>query len=812
MQRDLDKFIYGAANMPAKIPSVLPGPPTANDPSGGNGTGSQEGTDSNTKSAPELSIAMVDGQPASVVIRIVHDRILDSQANARARTVDSNKDKPVQSIPSLAQFEVGEPEPSSNGQIPSFDAYVAQLSGLLPKIETARSSSAKMKEIAKEVDADLASYDPGALEFCGHLKQMLSSLDPTLQAFTAILELPPQYSTALMDLLRKFLADELLQQGISTVMDAGFSLLWQAAENLKTVQSSKEKTQAGADTLQAAYKDFHQHVAEICSPGQFSSSTELHMNNFTSMAAVVQQQFVFLRNNLLLIKAIGAVLLSNRDNLDGSGHDVFTKLELFYKALLPTLEVLVKNMDALPGMVDKIMASMKQNHSDVTFFFAASKTVSEQCRKVEQKVLAASGIRDYCIRFNFAKIPFEDILARLGLHADTVAASKASSSSNEIIHGQGLVVQIANALAVVGIALASYNINGLLEKYFGVDNLDTEMLALENKLKSSLGANSMEFKGNLSQLLDLSRPNKSYKITTTTVNKTQQPQETAVSILNPILDDDTAKSLMSITNDTKFKKDASLNPTVARWSAPGLPVSPYNNIYLLSWARVWDDLETQLSSSTFLAWYDLLEHLDALLKRWLTQPLPSLDSFPGAIHDLAKPLLDNLQSSLNHYSSAISKPLQQPLHDRMDKLIMGIVQLPQKDDAPDVLRLLPRRKDIQLAAPYALPPAAVDAARAALMQNKSPQDAFTTLDSDVAELSDFEDVAVHLRPYLEASDGIYTANNFSGKAALDALKSIHSSYLARIALELGKNTGNQDAVRSFLKLAGSENLIPPVKT
>ena len=224
--------------------------------------------------------------------------------------------------------------------------------------------------------------------------------------------------------------------------------------------------------------------------------------------------------------------------------------------------------------------------------------------------------------------------------------------------------------------------------------------------------------------------------------------------------------------------------------------------------RAWDKVEPNFPSRVFIDWYNLLERLDRLMKQrqaWQridanTPPLPPPPStLTGSGLDFWKLLEEKAVLGGSQYEPAIASPLQKPLHERIDQLFKGTVQLPTESAPKDILKLLPAPSQGQFPPRGALPQGAQNLLAGS--PNKKMSDPLSQI---VADQAIFEDLAVDLRPFLSAAGKIYTAAYLPADAGTAALTGFHDDYNLMDARKLLELTSDEAKAREFVKLSRSE--------
>lgn len=761
----------------------------------------------------KFGYALSDGHPVSVLLRIGQRRVV-------ARQAASLRDLPELLLPKDAFSEVGEPadeaappEAPSGGKFPQFDRYAAKYRELCIEMNQAKSYLVRLQEAASQADAGFANYTPEAAAFCGYYLDMLGGLDQILTASQQLLSLPLKYETVLTQKAAQWAKEIGLPDFISSDLFPGlFRIIAEVQKATAALQTDKKLAVEKATVVREAYSMFQAHVAQICSPEHFPKTLEPGVTTISSLVRVLERRLASTEKCFAVIYNLGEAIFQNRDKMGDKADEVWAKLGAIYDKLLPAIDSTLEDTKQIPGQLEDLYGSLMAMHGDVQRFFRATATVSELCRKVEAKVIAADQVRVYCTRINNALGPLEAVLEELGLHPDPPKRSgdTASLSTQTMLKGinERLAQPIVGLTDLLSEALY-LGLQALIENFFKLGDVNEEMSSLEEMLRKQSEGNIKKLDDAVQQLIRLVEPknHNTYTIppptrpdgtSATAPGDGVGPEATRFQVSSPLVDDTTARALGEILQEVNAIAASVVPPPAGapvaaaivtpKWAAPGVNPEPVVGYLLAARGREWDAAEPAHPSAVFTAWYGLLERLDRVMARraaWQRagpqapppQAMPASVASDAGRSALWTQLEANAVAGGAMYEEAIAAPLTKPLRDRVDLLLGGTVRLPAEAEAADgdLLKLLPPPKDGAALAPLYFVRAGLVASPAA-EGIEGEAERLAVAARVLADRDEFEAVASDLYPRLEAAADIYNARNLPPDAGTAALVRIRGDY------------------------------------
>jgi hypothetical protein len=511
-----------------------------------------------------------------------------------------------------------------------------------------------------------------------------------------------------------------------------------------------------------------------------------------------------------LLQSIREAVFREKSKLAGDTQGLMANLEATYAKLVPVAESISTNIKNAIEKVDTLFQLLPAVHNDVNRFFQAARALSELCRAVETKVIAAYRVKSLCMHIETAVGLFEGLLARLEVQADP------SSGVSELLKVYPKLPEPVEVTFNFLSTVICVGISALLNKYFKLSDLKETMASLKTDLDVSPSADVVLLEQALEQLIPFVATKKLAPYPASTNPEAPVPR---FQILNPLMDDnsantlsDTLQNVVGLAKNIKLQDGAALFPDLNKSLDPTSVRASENllkNMYLLTWAQAWDKAEPIHPSQVFLRWYSLLECLDGLIKKrknWqrLDKDAPLPQAAPVSLASSALTLWQKLEEKAtvggSQYNLAIITPLQKPLHERIDQLLGGLVQLPPSSAATDILKILPPSKEGQVTTAYEVPQSAQDLVASAFADSKVPE----ALSSINANQASFEEVAADLRPLLASAGGIYASSNLPPDAGVKAINDLHDDYNLIVATKLLELTNDQLKAKKYVELVGSE--------
>ncbi|KXX72978.1 hypothetical protein MMYC01_210444 [Madurella mycetomatis] len=780
----------------------------------------------------KFGYVLSDGHPVSVLLRIGQRRVV-------ARQAPSLENLPELPPPKDAFSEVGEPadkgppsEAPSGAKLPQFDRYAAMYKDLWIEMDQVKSYLTRLHEAASRADADFANYTPEAAVFCDYYLDMLSGLDPILSASQQLLNLPLKYETVLTQNATQWAKEIGLPDFISSDLFPGlFRIIAEVKAAIMALQTDKKLAVEKATAAGKAYSMFQAHVAQICSRDRFPKTLGPGVTNISSLVRLLERRLASTEKCFAAIYNLGESMFQNRDKMGDKADEVYAKLGAVYDKLLPVMDSTLKDTKAIPEQLKGLYDSLKAMHGDVQRFFKATAMVSELCRKVETKVIAADQVRVYCTRINNALGPFEAVLEELGLHPDPPKPSGDTVSLDMQTILKGVNERLAQPIVGLTDLLSEalyLGLQALIENFFKLSDVDEEMSSLGEMLRKQFGDDIKNLEDVVQQLIQLVEPKNHnlYSIPPAPPNgSTMTPGvgqgATRFQVSSPLLDDTTAQALGEILQEVnaiaasaELPAGASVATAIVtpKWAAPSVNPEPVVSYLLTARGREWDAVEPAYPSDVFRMWYELLERLDRVMaqrRAWqrtdpqapLPQAMPALVASDAGRSALWMQLEGKAVVGGPMYEEAIAKPLRKPLRDRVDLLLRGTVRLPAEAADGDLLKQLPPPKEGVALAPFYFVRVGLVAPPAAEGANEETE-RLAVAARVFADRDEFEEVARDLYPRLAAAVDIYNAHKLPLDAGMTALAEIRRDYRlmdARAWLEL---TNDEMTARKLLEVVG----------
>lgn len=289
-----------------------------------------------------------------------------------------------------------------------------------------------------------------------------------------LLLLPTKYRT----LITHDLADYVPKP----VIDPIFSTIDALLKPLDQLNQKLSDTSTHSANLSAAYHSFHDQVAKVCDGERFAKSLGQGVTSLGSMVRALQGRIDSTTKTLTILGELGKTVLEKGTNPDGDGERL-KKLEGIFATLIPILDTFLKDVQGLPQKLNAVHSTLTNVHSNVQTFFGAAVTISQQCREVEAKVVAADVIRVKCIRIHSIITPFESVLAQLGVRADTPAELQDSIKHAE----EHLKVPLSVVFEEILPSIAFFGLDLFLQRYFELSGITNQLVTLTTTLSSDKG-------------------------------------------------------------------------------------------------------------------------------------------------------------------------------------------------------------------------------------------------------------------------------------------------------------------------------------
>ncbi|KAF3914362.1 hypothetical protein AA313_de0210139 [Arthrobotrys entomopaga] len=477
--------------------------------------------------------------------------------------------------------------------------------------------------------------------------------------------------------------------------------------------------------------------------------------NLITFITSVRQRLNSTTTSLVAMRRVGCHFFRHDAEVgkDQDKKQIAAKLNVVYGDLVKVVDAAKIQGQSFPTQVENVYQKLATVHADVQSFFTASKDLSDQCRTVEAKLIAADRVRALCLRINNAVGPFEAVLDQLGVHADAVGAADNLKALGRVDSAVEFTSKILDAAVFAGIS-------SLLNSYFKFSDIDQPMIKLSTNLGKDFDTHLSEYEAELAKLITLVEPSKTTTYTLPTVEG--KPPSPVFALDNPLMDDATANSFSNVFQEILNTTGPNNVKTKAMsWTKPTRK-DPLviEEAYLQAWGAKWDAVETNNPSAVWISWYTQ-KRLDQLMDaRNAWQPKATA----GGVS----------------YRTAIQVPLQKPLQDRIHQLLQGVVQLQGDTGSADILKKLPPPVPEQqpTPVPWQLPVPAMD-----LIILANP---------DVLQL------------YMAAAGAFYAESKLPVSAGADALTGIHHDYNLIEARKLLEFTSNGTTAIDFAKLAKSD--------
>jgi hypothetical protein len=769
----------------------------------------------------------------------------------------------------IAAADAAPSPPTDSSWSPQFKNFAAKHALLTEALAQGQARLDKMNAIARRADALFARYTPGAAaDFADHAAHMLGRLDVLVGGNKALL-------TQLLDLRAAaaplpspassgdpWRAPIGLPDDFASAVTGIFDGLAAARQRLDAFET--HDLSAAASSVALAYRASEQRVADICAPpDRFARTRALGVTSFAALIDALQQWCGNLAGAFAFVAALGADVFEQQQTGgklagDDEGAQVLAQLDAEYAKLADVVQGVASGIKPIVNQADGLFKYVADMQADVETYLAAVVTVSKLCRDIKTSVIAASRVGELCNQVKASIGPFEGLLTQHGVQADGAAApGDAAAAMKAKIDAELSKPVDATLRSVASVTCAG--MKALLDRFFDLSAVKQTMSSLETTLKSPPTTRAADFDRQLQQTLRLVEPKKAFSYALPRIPPSASPSPTSPPlpppppppsywVPNPLVDDAAAK-----TTGTVFHEITALMHQLKR--ADGSPVSPrlpdmpeasarssddddditvVKAFFLLQWGEAWDDAEPKHPSDGFMTWYSLLEALARLMKRRQTwqrldtaspappppppppQGLAPPATLSGAALDLWQLLEAKATVGGSLYEASIAAPLQKPLHDRIDQLLLdGVVQLPTGGDAAtrDILKLLPPAPDGVDAQSEE-----VDAASKLYSLSQQAQafveSAFVAsgvtvsgaLAEALADLAEVVDVVADLRPLLlAAGNSEFPAAGFDAQAAVKAVEEICYDEGLMVARRLLERTGDEAMAKRFVERVGVEH-------
>jgi hypothetical protein len=369
---------------------------------------------------------------------------------------------------------------TSNGRCPNYDEFCGKFPELEACISTAVCDLQRLQPAASQADADFATYSPDAVAFVDHYGSMLQGLDPILKAMQDLIALPLSYKSAL--------TQDLVEYIPQSFTEPIFSGIDQISAVVSKLQSQINNASSEATRVATAYRAFHDHVVRVCATDRFSKFGQGVINLESWIRALQARLDTSLRTFTLLRKMGKNGIEDDEARTGTSTAESLASIDAVFKTLLPILEGTVSDMKQLPGQVQVVYDALLAVHADVYRFFQATKVVSEQCGQVEHKVVAADIIRARCERVHQVIIPFQSVLEQWGVHKDDPDVTQLKDNLKDT--EKNLDVTVSAFLQKILPEIAFAGVEVVINQYLDLTDVTSKIGSLADGLSPT--SNSLE--------------------------------------------------------------------------------------------------------------------------------------------------------------------------------------------------------------------------------------------------------------------------------------------------------------------------------
>ena len=835
-QKNMDEFVrISAVTEPTeagttheRLPVMLSLAATSSQPQATAGFAVNSFGTSRPVPTPMVAIAIHAGCSVSILMRTMHNPIVRDQENTRSTPLKQFKKPPklgshdaVKAAMHISALTcVGASDRDANTTTPSqksnFDTYSDKFKQLKDEIDHVANVINKLLPTAQQADDDFAKYRPEALDFFDHFVAMLDGVGPILEATQRTLQMPLDYHQQVASKTAELIQALGLPESAGAIIEPIFECISKTKDAVDDFAKEKTALRSSSVDASAVYKEWHTHVAQIYSPERFPKSLGAGVTDLSSFLNALARQLDSILTCFSRLYEMGKAAFGvGREQMKDAktGDDILKRLDDAYGGLQPTVERFVNDVHDMPDYIWGLYTSLQLVHGDLVRLFDASNSISERCRTVELEVIVADRVRSLCDRINASFGPLQK------LFGEPEVNNKVQEHAGPQPYGD--LCEFFTEAIYAGITV-------LLDHYFKLGQLTTDVDDLKNLLQHPAEQHRKDFSDALQALAGFLSHNEFYFYTPTT-----SPSDTGsgllVPVANPVMEEETAKEFGKILHEitvlcdgVKFttKEDVtSRTIRIPKWSQGGIDQSKINMVAVKRWGAAWDKAEPQFPSHVFIAWYELLEGLDELMRdRAPWQRIRSQDPVP-ALPACLKPntpegevwsLLEaKALAGASAYNDTILKSLQKPLHDRIQQLMREPFPL-KPAPSTDLLKLLPPPQPGLAVSVEGLPRAAVDIAEKAFDEDRAAPGTTAAVPEELGVLlgqqDRFENIRLGLIPRVSAAAG-GLGGGLGCPPVEDvarALGQMHDDYNCMDARKLQELTADTAAARDFMRAVGLE--------
>lgn len=773
---------------------------------------------------PMVATAIHAGCPVSILMRTLHNPIVRDQEHTRSTPLtpfqkpqilgrqDAIKAKMHLSALKGVTTSDTNANTTTTSQIPNFDIFGDKFKQLKNETDHVTGIIKKLLPIAQQADDGFAMYRPEALHFFDHFVAMLDGVDPILEATQGTLKMPLDYHQQVAGKTAELFEALGLPEGTNYIIEPIFECISKTKDAVDDFAKKKTELRSSSVDTSAVYKEWHKHVVQIYSPDRFPRSLGAGVTDLSSFLNALSRRL----NSILtcfcrLYETGNAAFTVGKDQMKGTkaAEDILKCLDDAYEGLLPIIERFVNDVHDMPDYIWFLYKSLQLVHGDLVRLFDASNAIAEKCRTLELEVMAADRVRSLCDRVNASFGPLQklfgepEVNSKAQEHAGTQPYGDLSDFFSEVVYA-GITV--------------------LLDSHFNLGQLTADVDDLRDLLQHPTEKHLEDFGGAMQKLIEFLNRNEFHFFTPNT-SSSDSGSGLLIPIANPMMREETAKDFSKILHEitvlcdgVKFttKEDVtSKTIRTPKWSQDGIDQSKIDMVAVKSWGTAWDKAEPQFPSHVFIAWYELLEGLDELMRdRAPWQRIQSQDPVP-ALPEPLKPgtpggeVWSSLESralaGASAYNDTILKSLQKPLHDRIQQLMREPFPL-RPAPAADILKLLPPPQPGLAVSIQGLPREAVDIAESAFKGRPLPKGKAIPEELEVlfGQQDRFENIRLRLIPRVSAASGIGGLGCPPVDDVTKTLGGIHTDYNCMDARKLQELTADTAVTREFMRAVGIE--------
>lgn len=658
-------------------------------------------------SAPMVATAIFADQSVSILMRTMHNPIVRDQELTlstplkpfeRPHKLEEHDAIDVAmrvSVSPCAAALARDTHILTSSNRDGFDTFSREYKQLQKEIDHVTGVIGKLLPTAKQADDDFAKYRPEALDFFDHFVAMLSGVDPIITATKGMLQLPLDYHQQLAGKTAELFKALGLSEDTSAIIEPIFDCISKTKEAVDDFANKKVTLKDAAVKATDLYQVWHKHVAQICSSDRFPKSHGAGVTDLSSFLNSLSRQLNSILTCFSRLYEMGERAFSaGEDQIKDpkSRENILKRLNDTYKELFPIVARVVADVHDMPDLIWSLYGSLELIHKDLVLFFKASSTVAEQCVKLELEVMAADRVRSLCDRISASFGPLRK------LFGEPQVNSTANQYGGDKPYGD--FCDFFTELIYAGITV-------LLDKHFKLEHLTDDINGLNNLLQHPAEEHLQQFDDSLQKLVDfLNR--KEVNLYTPKTSSDDSQSGLLVPIANPVMKEETATELGKILQEITVLSDGIKFTTkeevtaktirTPKWSRDGINQSKIDLVAVKSWGMAWDKVEPQFPSHVFIAWYELLQGLDELMRDRAPWQRTRGEDPPPALPAPFKPNTSEAEVwsllerkaliGASAYDEAILKSLQKPLHDRIQQLMREPFPLKPVPDT-DLLKLLP---------------------------------------------------------------------------------------------------------------------------